>query len=178
MRAWNIEIQHTRRGSGHASTQHKGPKTKLTQEVIYSCMKITSTSATPRILASRKFPMKLLCKIAGADRVDGTYTLFFINKNNIPKNCQREVTYGRIVCDVREGKSDKKRTILTVGGNRINYTGDLGTPTACLLTVKILVNSVVSTAGAEFMTLDIILLLSEHPIGEVRIPEAKIIQLT
>ena len=89
-----------------------------------------------------------------------------------------DVTYGQIVCDIREGKAEKNRTRLTVGGNRINYPGDVGTPTACLLTVKLLVNSVVSTAGAEFMTLDIIFLLSEHPIGEVRIPEAKIIQLT
>ena len=42
-----------------------------------------------------------------------------------------------------------------MGGDRINYPGDGGTPTACLLTVKLLVNSVVSTAGAELMTLDI-----------------------
>ena len=38
----------------------------LTQEVIYSCMKIMSTPETPRNLASHKFPMKLLCEIAGA----------------------------------------------------------------------------------------------------------------
>ena len=43
----------------------------LTQEVIYSCMDITSTPATPRQLASRKFPMKLLCENAGAV-LDGT----------------------------------------------------------------------------------------------------------
>ena len=42
-----------------------------TQEVIYSCMKITSTPATPRNLASRKFLMKLLCEIAGA-ALDGS----------------------------------------------------------------------------------------------------------
>ena len=44
---------------------------------------------------------------------------------------------------------------MTVGGDRINYPGYVGTPTAYLLTVKLLVNSVVSTAGAEFMTLDV-----------------------
>ena len=38
----------------------------LTQAVVYSCMDITSTPATPRQLASWKLPMKLLCKIAGA----------------------------------------------------------------------------------------------------------------
>ena len=87
--------------------------------------------------------------------VDGTDTMFFIDENKIPKNRQRDVTYGRIVCDVREGKADKNRTRLTVGGNIINYPADVGTPTACFPTVKLLVNSVVSTAGAEFMTVDI-----------------------
>ena len=37
----------------------------------------------------------------------------------------------------------------------IKYPGDVITPTLCLLTVKLLVNSVISTEGAEFMTLDI-----------------------
>ena len=37
----------------------------------------------------------------------------------------------------------------------MNYTEDCGTPTADLLTVKLLLNSIVSTAGAEFMTIDI-----------------------
>ena len=36
-----------------------------------------------------------------------------------------------------------------------NYPGDCGTPTADLLTVKILLNSVNSTEGARFMILDI-----------------------
>ena len=69
---------------------------------------------------------------------------------------RHDVTYIRIVCDVREGKLEKNRTRLTVGGIQINYPGDVGTPTACLLAVKLLANSVVSTAGDEFMTLDII----------------------
>ena len=80
---------------------------------------------------------------------------FFINENEIPNNHQRGVTYGRTVCDVREGKSEKNRTRLTVGGNIINYPGDVGTTTACLPIVKLLVNSVVSMAGAKFMILDI-----------------------
>eukprot|EP00804_Cyclotella_cryptica_P006269 CCRYP_010123-RA/>CCRYP_010123-RA protein AED:0.17 eAED:0.14 QI:0/0/0/1/1/1/4/0/941 len=43
----------------------------------------------------------------------------------------------------------------TVGGNRINFPGDCGTPTADMITVKILLNSVISTANAKFMTIDI-----------------------
>jgi hypothetical protein len=65
------------------------------------------------------------------------------------------MTYGRIVCDVREHKAEKNRTRLTVGGDRINYPDDCGTPTADLLTVKLLLNSVISTKNAKFMTLDI-----------------------
>ncbi len=52
-------------------------------------------------------------------------------------------------------KDDPYQTRLTVGGDRINYTGDCGTPTANLLTIKLLLNSVVSTPGARFMTIDI-----------------------
>ena len=40
-------------------------------------------------------------------------------------------------------------------GNRINCPYDVGTPTADLLTVKLLFNSVISTEGARFMTMDI-----------------------
>ena len=60
---------------------------------------------------------------------------------------------------------DKNRTQLTVGGIRINYPGDVGTPTVCLLTVKLLVNSVISTAGAEFMTLDILKIYLNTPLA-------------
>ena len=36
-----------------------------------------------------------------------------------------------------------------------NYPGDSGTPTVDLLTVKLLLNSVISTEGARIMILDI-----------------------
>ena len=71
----------------------------------------------------------------------------------------------------------KNRTRLTVGGDRINYLGDVGTPTASLLTVKLLVNSVLSTAGAEFMTIDIKKCLSQHTVGTVQLFETKIDKL-
>ena len=37
----------------------------------------------------------------------------------------------------------------------MHYHGNAGTPTADLLTVKLLINSIISTAGAKFMTMDI-----------------------
>jgi hypothetical protein len=42
-----------------------------------------------------------------------------------------------------------------MGGDRINFPGNCGTPTADLLTVKLLLNSIVSTPHAKFMTIDI-----------------------
>ncbi len=37
----------------------------------------------------------------------------------------------------------------------MHYPGDAGTPTADLLTVKLLLNSIISTPNAKFMTMDI-----------------------
>ena len=86
-------------------------------------------------------------------RVEGTATLFCINKKDIPAARWRDVTYGRIVVSFRPEKKDPNRVRLTVGGDRINYPDDVGTPTADMLTVKLLLNSVISTKGARFMTI-------------------------
>ena len=37
----------------------------------------------------------------------------------------------------------------------MHFPGNAGTPTADLLTVKLLINSIISTEGAKFMTMDI-----------------------
>ena len=71
----------------------------------------------------------------------------------MPNN--KQVTYGRIVCDITPDKQEKHRTRLAVGGDRIFYNYDISTPTAELITVKLLLNSVVSTPNAKFMTIDI-----------------------
>ena len=47
------------------------------------------------------------------------------------------------------------RSRLTVGGDRIDYPFPVSTPTADLTTFKCLVNSVLSTPNAKFMTADI-----------------------
>ena len=53
----------------------------------------------------------------------------------------------------RPEKSDPYQTRLTFGGNLIAYPGNCGTPTVDILTLKLLLNSVVSTPGAKFMTI-------------------------
>ena len=52
-------------------------------------------------------------------------------------------------------KKEKNKTRFVVGGDRINYPGEVATPTAEMLVAKILFNSVISTKGARFMTMDI-----------------------
>jgi hypothetical protein len=64
------------------------------------------------------------------------------------------VTYGRIVVALQPQKSEVERTRLTVGGNLIEYPGDVSTKTAGLTTSKIL-NSVLSTPGAKVMGIDL-----------------------
>ena len=46
----------------------------------------------------------------------------------------------------------------------INYPGDCGTPTADILTVKLLLNSVVSILGAKFFTMDISIFYLNTPL--------------
>ncbi len=84
-----------------------------------------------------------------------TETIFFINKAKIPEDRKGDETYARTVCVFCDGKKDKYRTRITMGGNLVNYPGNCGTPTADLLTVKLLLNSIISTLSAKFMTIDI-----------------------
>ena len=87
--------------------------------------------------------------------VEGTDTLNFIFKHEIPSDRFKDVTYDRIVCNYRPEKKDPNRCRIIVGGNMVNYPGDCGTPTVYLLTVKLLLNRIISTEGARFMILDI-----------------------
>ncbi len=89
-------------------------------------------------------------------RVKGTNTFFFIEQNQIPTDRRKDVTYARICCNVRPEKTNEpNRCRITVGGDRINYPHEVATPTADLLTVKLLLNSIISTEGAQFCSVDI-----------------------
>ncbi len=87
------------------------------------------------------------------NRIKGTDTIKFIPMDKVPK--EKKVTYGRFVCDVRPQKAEPNRTRLTVGGNLLDYPGAVSTKTADITTCKCLFNSVVSTPGAKYMTVDI-----------------------
>jgi len=88
-------------------------------------------------------------------RVAGTNTFFLIDYKDIPLHKRKEICHTMVVCEVRPEKDDPDRTRITIGGNRICYPGDVGTNTASLELVKLLLNSVLSRKGARFSTIDL-----------------------
>jgi hypothetical protein len=89
----------------------------------------------------------------GINDIQGTNTCFFVEPKNIPKT--RQITYGKIVCDYKPHKKEKERVRLAVGGDKLDYSGEVATSTADITTFKILINSTLSTKDAEMMMMDI-----------------------
>ena len=65
------------------------------------------------------------------------------------------MTYRKFVFSVRPEKKYNNRTTFTVGGDKIDFPCEVATHTADMLVTKILFNSIISTKGARFMTIDI-----------------------
>jgi hypothetical protein len=86
-------------------------------------------------------------------RIDGSDIIFFIPRQAVPKG--KIITYGLFVVDIRPKKSETHRVRLTVGGNLIQYPGDVSTRSADLTTYKCLWNSTISAEGAKYMCLDV-----------------------
>jgi hypothetical protein len=82
-----------------------------------------------------------------------TNTAFCIDLHNIPKD--RKTTYGKLICDFKPTKTEKHRVRLTVGGDRLDYSGDTATSTADITTFKKIINSTFSTNEAKMMMMDI-----------------------
>ena len=55
----------------------------------------------------------------------------------------------------RPNKEEKVQTRICVNGNQIHFPGDAGTPTANLLIIKLLANSIVSMKNAKVLTMDL-----------------------
>jgi hypothetical protein len=56
-------------------------------------------------------------------RIEGSNTIFLIPRKSVRKGII--VTYGRFVVDIRPNKSEAHRVHVTVGGNLIQYPGDV-----------------------------------------------------
>ena len=99
--------------------------------------------------------MKAMCielgRLAqGYKDTKGTDTIHFMTLVEIKKiPGDSTVTYARIVIDYRAQKTDPNRVRIIVGGNLIDYPGELTTRTADLATSKVMWNSVISTPGAR-----------------------------
>jgi hypothetical protein len=98
------------------------------------------------------------------NRLFNTNTIRFIRRSDTPKG--RKLTYGSFVVDIKDHKEEIERTILTVGGDQIEYPGDKSTRAAGLTTAKILINSVISTPSAIFLVIDINNFYLNTPLGE------------
>jgi hypothetical protein len=66
----------------------------------------------------------------------------------------KKETYARFVCSVQPQKKDTNSTRMAVGGNLIDYDGDVYTRTAGMTTSKLLWNSIISTKDARCMCMD------------------------
>jgi Reverse transcriptase (RNA-dependent DNA polymerase) len=93
------------------------------------------------------------CTTDPSHTVQGTDTCTFIHATDIPKG--KKTTYVRIVADYREHKADPYRVRCTLGGDRIDFQGDVSTKVADLVTVKCLLNHTISTPGAHAACIDI-----------------------
>lgn len=91
----------------------------------------------------------------GIRNIKGTNTIRFIPKHMVPQNAK--YTYANFICDYRPLKDDKYRVRLCVGGDKLDYVYDAGSPAASLIETKLILNSTISDAkkGARFMTADI-----------------------
>ena len=78
--------------------------------------------------------------------------MYFIHKHEVIQYCFKDVTYGKINCNYREGKVEPNRAQLTAGGDRIS---DVGTPISDPFTVKLLNNSAISTPEEKWFTIDV-----------------------
>ena len=83
----------------------------------------------------------------------GNSTIFFIDPSEIPAH--KKVTYGRLVVYIRPLKDEKYGVCITVGCDKLDFCGDASSVAASLATVKLLLNSVVTTKDAKFTTADI-----------------------
>jgi hypothetical protein len=140
-------------GTHHWSQRHQAndvinPVTG--KEMEYSAL-MKDTRLQP--LCTRGFGNECGRLFQGIRDIKGTDTCFFTTLKNIPKD--RKITYGKIICDYKLHKKERERVRLTVGSDRLDYSGDVATSTADITTFKILINSTLSTKDAAMMIMDI-----------------------
>jgi hypothetical protein len=140
-------------GTHHWSKQHQA--NAVIHPVTGKEMEYMALMKDPRLqpLWKRGFVNECGRLFQGIRDIPGTDTCFFIKLTNIPKDIN--ITCGKIVCDYKPHKKEKERVRLTVGGDRLDYSGDVASSTADITTFKNLINSTLSTEDAAMMMMDI-----------------------
>jgi hypothetical protein len=140
-------------GNHHWSRQHQA--NTVAHPVTGKKMEYMALMKEPRLqpLWKRGFGNENGRLLQGIQDIPGTDTCFFIKLTNILKD--RNITYSKIVCDNKPHKTEKERVRLSVGGDRLDYSGDVATSTADITIFKILINSTLSTENAAMMMMDI-----------------------
>jgi hypothetical protein len=140
-------------GNHHWSQRHKA--NAVIHPVTQKEMEYSALMKDPRLqpLWTQGFGNECGRLFQGIGDIPGTETCLFTTLKNIPHD--RNITYGKIVCDYKPHKKKKERVPLSVGGDRLQYSGDVATSTANITTFKILVNITLSTKDAVMMMMDI-----------------------
>jgi hypothetical protein len=76
--------------------------------------------------------------------IAGTNTFFRIDYHDTPSHKRKEICHTMVLCEVHPDKDAPNSTRITIGGNCICYPGNVGTDTASLELLKLLLNSVLS----------------------------------
>jgi hypothetical protein len=140
-------------GDNHWSRQHQA--NAVIHPITGKEMEYAALMKDPRLrpLWTRDFGNECRRLFQGIRDIPGNNTCFFINLKNIPT--YRKITYGKIVCDYKPHKKEKERVRLTVRGDKLDYSGDVTTSTAGITTLKILLNSTLSTKDSVMKMMDI-----------------------
>jgi hypothetical protein len=88
-------------------------------------------------------------------RIAGTNTFFLVDYHDILSHKCKEICHTMVVCKVCSEKVDLDCTHITTGGNRICYPGNIGTNTASIELIKLILNSVLSRKGDRLSTIDL-----------------------
>jgi hypothetical protein len=113
-----------------------------------------------------------------AQRVSSTNTFFLIDYQDIPAHKKKEICHTMVVCEVRPEKDDPNCTRITmIGGNCICYPGNIGTNTASLKLVKLLLNSALSQKGARFSSINFKNFYLDTPMPDPEYAQIKIMDI-
>jgi hypothetical protein len=133
------------------------PQMEITLNLLHQSNATQTVSAYAHLIGPfdyNKMPLAPMgCEVQVHEKTDkrGSWAYSYENKT-----CQK--TDERMShTAASHAHSDQRRQIqpFTAGGDKINYPGEVAAPTADMLVAKILFNSVISTPGARFGTMDI-----------------------